>query len=129
MDGSLLGLLPSSSFKMRSTTVRHWSKRRKYVITPTIGRRVWFHPSGEQEGDQPLDAGIAYVHNDDLINISYSDKFGNMASAQQIQLWHGENEADRPIGEAYCEWMPYQRQQAEKSVPSDSKSKVADLLK
>jgi erythromycin esterase-like protein len=101
------------------------------MITPTIGRKVWFHPSGEADGDQPLDATIAYVHNDELINIGYRDKFGNTASAQEIQLWDGVNEAERPVGEAYCEWMPYQKTQAAAADTSKVAvgDKVAALLK
>ena len=88
------------------------------MIKPTIGRRVWFWPdrkssaSGFSYSDQsqPLDAGIAYVHSDRLINISAADQNGNMHSFCSVLLCQEGDE--RPEHGRYCEWMPYQVGQA-----------------
>lgn len=112
------------------------------VIVPSIGRVLWLHLSFMTEDEQPLSASVAYVHedrdeNDDyLVNLGYLDKFGNGASVQRVRLWQGE-EQDRPIGELYAEWMPYQKTQAAKTdvvapggeAPQAAQDKVAALLK
>lgn len=93
-------------------------------MKPSIGRKIWFHPAGEQIGDQPLDATIVYVHSDTLINISAHDKHGNQFPVQQVRLVAPGTKPGDP-GENWCEWMPYQIQQA----GNVEANKVADLLK
>jgi hypothetical protein len=94
------------------------------MIKPTIGRRVWYWPhinaatGGFVYSDvsQPLDAGIAYVHSDRLINISVADQNGVMHSRTSVPL---VQEGDkRPDGGGFCEWMPYQVGQAKSSTPT-----------
>jgi hypothetical protein len=84
------------------------------MITPTIGRKIWFHPAINFDGacsdpSQPLDASIAYVHSPTLINISFADQNGKMYNATSVRLWDGEGQ---PPSSYYCEWMPYQVNQA-----------------
>lgn len=80
------------------------------MITPTVGRRVWYWVYINQK--QPYDAGIACVNSNNNINISFADHNGLMLSAVSVYLWDGEG--TRPML-PFCEWMPYQRQQAEKA--------------
>jgi hypothetical protein len=94
-------------------------------ITPTVGRMVWFWPSEHDlehtVGDiiyndrkQPLSAQIAYVHNDRLINIAFIDQEGDTYSAQSVRLMQGDEACN--VGGSFCEWMPFQKGQAAKSV-------------
>lgn len=78
-------------------------------IIPTIGRRVWFWEQATQS--HPFDAGIAYVHSDNMINISHADHNGVMWSKTSVPLWDGEGARPQAF---YCEWMPYQKDQAAK---------------
>ena len=92
------------------------------MIKPTIGRRVWYWPNTNSaaggfvysDASQPLDAGIAYVHNDRLINISVADQNGVMHSRTSVQL--AQEGDDRPVNGGFCEWMPYQVGQAKSSA-------------
>ena len=85
------------------------------MISPTIGRVVWFHPAGEQIGDQPHAALVVYVHNDRLINVAAFDKHGNSYACQQVRLVQ-EGETRPSQGENYAEWIPYQIGQARKDA-------------
>lgn len=90
----------------------------KTFIRPTIGRRLWYWPPKNcvqggfayRDGAQPLDAGIAYVHSDRLINISVADQDGFIHSRTSVQLCQEGDE--RPANGGYCEWMNYQIGQA-----------------
>ena len=94
-------------------------------IKPTIGRRVWYWPSSFDKGrlgnkpttvmqvadsSQPCDAGIAYVHSDNMINITVADHNGNMHSRTSVLLLSTDD--PKPQDSAYCTWMDYQLQQA-----------------
>ena len=92
------------------------------MITPTIGRRVWFYPALASRGIfhrdfagkvlQPADAGVAYVHGDRMINISYADHNGQMWSTTSVPLLQDD---DKPPADGFfCTWMPYQKGQAAK---------------
>jgi hypothetical protein len=82
------------------------------MIPPTVGRVIWFRPIGARGGEQPLSASIAHVNHDGTINIGYFSPIGQACAAVGIEIWDGESE--RPTG-AYCEWMPYQKGQAQKT--------------
>jgi hypothetical protein len=82
------------------------------MIKPTIGRVVWFHPSGSKSTDQPNAALIAYVHSDTMVNLGGFDANGVAFSATSVFLYQGDT--DRPSS-YYAEWMPYQRGQAAKT--------------
>lgn len=82
------------------------------MITPTIGRIVWFWNSPQLRTLQPEAAIIAYVHNDAMVNLGVFRDNGNCSGFTSVELWHGEGE---PPAGAYCEWMPYQKGQAAKN--------------
>lgn len=81
------------------------------IITPTIGRKVWFRPSYMRSGmsvmnnNQPLDATIVYVWNDRMVNLLVTDHVGITFPLTSVVLLQP---GDTPYGE-YCEWMPYQQ--------------------
>jgi len=87
------------------------------MIKPTIGRAVWFTPSGPSDslawdGKQPLAAIVAYVWSDTMVNLSVFDQNGKQFGQTSVFLYQGDT--DRPKG-YYCEWMPYQQGQAAKA--------------
>jgi len=94
------------------------------IIRPTIGRRVWFWPNHDDitskptftydDPSQPLDAGIAYVHSDKLINVSVADQDGSIHAVMGVPLIQA-GEAPPDCG-FYCEWMSYQQGQAKKQA-------------
>jgi hypothetical protein len=87
------------------------------VITPTVGRIVWFTPSalqiaaGVSKQEQPLAAIVTYVWSDHMINIAFWDSHGMPYSATSVPLI--QDDEPKPDG-FYCEWMPYQKGQAAK---------------
>jgi hypothetical protein len=98
------------------------------VITPTIGRRVWYYPSDYDRGllenapetiiagdrAQPCDAGICYVHSDRLVNLTVADHNGKMHARTSVKLIQPGDEIESHG--AYAIWMPYQVQQAASSA-------------
>lgn len=98
------------------------------VISPTIGRRVWYWPSdfdrGKYEvvlatlivcdGEQPCDAGICYVHSDRLVNLTVADHEGKMHRRTDVTLVQPGDEL--PASGGYATWMNYQVEQAEKAA-------------
>lgn len=106
------------------------------MITPTIGRRVWFRPSAaliESSGmtvhDKavPLDAGIIYVWNDRLVNLDVTDHAGAHLAITSVPLIHGDEPAG-PMPFFYAEWMPYQNGQAKKTEAASLGEGVDMLL-
>jgi hypothetical protein len=91
------------------------------MITPTIGRIVWFRPNNEShkatmnivDSIQPLKADIVYVWNDQMVNLFVVDHAGIGHSLGSIHL---VQDGDPPMrdGISYAEWMPYQKGQAAK---------------
>lgn len=87
------------------------------VITPTVGRRVYFWPNeghqamfGVFDAQQPCDAGVLYVWNDHCVNIEVTGPSGIKASLQNVRLLQGDEKPED--GESYAAWMPYQTKQA-----------------
>lgn len=87
------------------------------VITPTVGRKVWYRPSGQDHDPMhvidlnvPLDATVVYVWNDRLVNLLIIDHIGNQHTRTSIHLAQPGDEACPSNG--YAEWMPYQVGQA-----------------
>lgn len=80
------------------------------MIVPTVGRQVWFW-SGFDTQDQPQAATIAYVWDDELVNLSVCSPDGNYNGKTSVRLWQGKGV--RPEGQ-FCEWMPYQIKAAAK---------------
>lgn len=79
------------------------------MIKPEVGRHVHFYNAGWVEGDQPLAAIIAKVHDDRNINIAAFDDYGNnFPQAGGVPLIQPEDET--PEFGPYCKWMPFQVQ-------------------
>lgn len=106
------------------------------IITPTIGRRVWFRPSAEiiessgmtvHDKSVPLDAGIVYVWNDRLVNLDVTDHAGAHLAITSVPLIHGDEPAG-PMPFFYAEWMPYQNGQAKKTEATSLSEGVERLL-
>lgn len=91
------------------------------VITPTIGRKVWFRPNGVTvfggksivviNQEQPLDATVVFVWGDRVVNLLVLDHEGNAHQINSVTL---RQPGDVKPSFAYCEWMPYQQAQAKK---------------
>lgn len=98
------------------------------MISPTIGRKVWFRPHGiltvtnpttgmpemisERDASQPMDASVVFVHNDRCVNLAVSDHHGRLFAVTGVTLLQ-EGDAVPATG-WYAEWMPYQKGQAAK---------------
>lgn len=81
------------------------------MISPTIGRVVWFHADGTS-GEQPHVALIAFVQSDTVVNLAVFDADGVPYQRTSVFLWDGD--AATPTPRSYAEWMPYQKGQAAK---------------
>lgn len=94
------------------------------MITPTIGRRVWYWPSKDDkdvmsvyEADatgtvQACDAGVVFVWSDRLVNLAIADHNGNAHKRSSVQLLQDDDPV--PENDGYAQWMPYQAKAAEK---------------
>ena len=97
------------------------------IITPTVGRKVWYRPSvAELAGrcypmkvidGQPLDATVIAVHDDRLVNLLVIDAEGNGFPRLNVQLVQ-EDDVYETDG-ARAEWMPYQTAQAAKAAATE----------
>lgn len=96
------------------------------IITPTIGRKVWYRHDGFQTTDinggqinvvsydyQPMDATVIYVWHDRMVNLRITDHAGNTFALSSVHL---VQQGDVTPGYRYCEWMPYQKGQAAKAA-------------
>lgn len=100
------------------------------IIKPTIGRVVWFHPSeftGEagfarHGNDQPYAAIIAHVWGDAMVNLTVFDAKGAAHSRTSVALV--QDGSPVPGGGFYCEWMPYQKNQAAKAEAAQATEPV-----
>lgn len=100
------------------------------MITPTIGRVVWFYPSPSDAtlfplralfGHQPMAAHVAVVHNDALVNLMVIDPTGHAHPRGSVIL-RQEGDAPPENAAAYCEWMPYQKGQAAKTEALEARA-------
>lgn len=83
------------------------------MITPTVGRVVWYHAPSSTLDAQPQAAIIAFVHSDRLVNLHVIDANGVASGATSVVLVQEGDTA--PAAGFYCEWMPYQKGQAAKT--------------
>jgi hypothetical protein len=93
------------------------------MITPTIGRIVWFHPGEKspypKQNDQPHAAIIVDVQSPSVVNLTVCAPSGDTYAARGVLLLQdGETP---PSGESYAEWMPYQKAQAAKTGQLEQK--------
>ena len=98
------------------------------MITPTVGRVVWYHVGPDerrfikQRSGQPCAAIVTYVWSDTAVGLVVFDHDGIMHFASQVELCQGDT---APGGCEYCEWMPYQKGQAAKTEALESQLKGA----
>ena len=86
------------------------------VITPTIGRVVWFRPHKTDglptESDGRCAALVVKVWHDRLVNLAVFDANGNHHNRTSVPL---VQEGDVPHADGfYAEWMPCQKSQQAK---------------
>lgn len=99
------------------------------VITPTVGRKVWYWPSVTDKAGsfpvqcvagQPLDATVIAVWSDRMVNVLVTDICGKQFPVLSCDLLQpGETphtNADGQIVGRYVEWMPYQQAQSAKEA-------------
>jgi len=83
------------------------------MITPTIGRVMWYWPVAGRRGAQPYASIVTYVHNDHMVNLVAFTTDGSPFPVQSIAIIQDGSPYtadDLP----YAEWMPYQIGQAKK---------------
>lgn len=89
------------------------------MITPTNGRQVWYWRSGATYGvNQPEAATVCYVQHDRLVNLQVLDQNGTSRGERNVVLRQPEDPelAQQVVVESpFCEWMPYQKDQAAKT--------------
>lgn len=108
------------------------------VITPTIGRRLWYWPSSYDRGTrlekpstiieanstQPCDAGVVCVHGDRLVNLLVTDHNGNTHKRTSVTLYQPGDTITHTDG-GYAVWMDYQQAQALPKPPAHQGSTAA----
>lgn len=85
------------------------------VITPTVGRIVWYWPrvnEGDPISDQPFAAIVTYAFGDRMINLTVFDHAGNVETHTSVQL--AQEDDPVPTQGGYAQWMPFQLGQAKK---------------
>lgn len=87
------------------------------MITPTVGRIVWYRPGPRESIATPFNgdacaAIITYVHSDLCVNLAVFDPNGVPYSRTSVFLI--QDGAEKPAY-GYAEWMPYQKGQAAKT--------------
>lgn len=92
------------------------------IITPTIGRIVWYwprHSQPEVKGimQQPLAGIVTFVHDDRLVNLGLFTADGIPFGMTLVTLVQ-ENDP-KPDDGNYAQWMPYQLGQAKKHSEVD----------
>lgn len=92
------------------------------MIKPTVGRVVWYWPSGgdnvtTNDAVQPLAALIAYVWNDTIVNLAVFDHNGKAFNKTSVLL------RDDPLSDC-ASWMPYQLGQAAKTEAAEAKTAI-----
>ncbi len=90
------------------------------MITPTVGRVVWYRPAPTEtitgnDGAQPLAAIIAHVWSDTCVNLAVIDANGAMTNRTSVFLYQGDD-YPRPSSQ-FAEWMPYQKAVAAGDIP------------
>lgn len=87
------------------------------MITPTIGRKVWYFPpegEGTKLGNQAFDATVIFVHSDSMVNLAIVDHVGRQMVREHVVLLQ-DGKAPGQL-KSHCEWMPYQVGQAKAHV-------------
>jgi len=94
------------------------------MISPTVGRVVWYHPGSSDPGPspegQPLAAIVSHVWSDTCINLAIFDANGVLYNRTSVLLV--QDGAPVP-SQQYAEWMPYQKGQAAKTEALEAAAK------
>ena len=95
------------------------------MISPTVGRVVWYHPSDDQriEGqpsDQVCAAIVTYVWSDTMVNLTVLTPNGVPYGVTLVTLVQD----GAKTGGRWCEWMPFQKSQAAKTEAAEAKLKA-----
>jgi hypothetical protein len=92
---------------------QHPQTKESSMITPTIGRIVWYWEGDRKETDQPRAAIVVYVWTDRMVNLAVFDSNGVLYNRTSVRLVQDEGErvADSV---PYAEWMPFQIGQAKR---------------
>lgn len=85
------------------------------MISPTIGRVVWYHPPGMKIEAQPYPGLICHVHSDTCVNVGGFDHNGVPFKDTSVLLLQEPGTYGNPGGGSWCEWMPYQIGQAKRN--------------
>lgn len=87
------------------------------MITPTIGRVMWFHPGEflngmtQHSAHQAMTAHVCYVWNDNLVNLFVIDHAGVTWARTSVPIV--QDGSPYTVGASpYAEWMPYQKKVA-----------------
>ncbi len=85
------------------------------IITPTVGRVVWFYKQQTAGAPHygPLAAHVAAVHGSRCVTLMVIGSNGVPFSETSVPLIQDGDQ--RPLEGNYCEWMPYQKGQAAKA--------------
>lgn len=88
------------------------------MITPTIGRVVWFtpavHSDPRHDVKQPLVGLVTYVWGDRCINLTAFDQNG-VSIGGQCSVPLLQDDDAKPETGYFASWMPYQKGQAAKT--------------
>lgn len=79
------------------------------MITPTIGRVVWFFSAvseGEVRSTQAEPAFVCYVHSNRLVNVGGFDCNGVPFKQTSVPLLQDDDPV--PASGFFAQWMPYQ---------------------
>ena len=87
------------------------------MITPTVGRIVWFTPAHNdndlaRHGTGPLAAIVTHVWGDRCVNLAVFDSNANQSSVTSVMLLQDDDE--KPESGRFATWMPFQIGQAKK---------------
>jgi Phage protein (N4 Gp49/phage Sf6 gene 66) family len=103
-------------------------------MKPTVGRIVWYWPSNTDASvsrvgkdtpyAQPHAAIVTAVWGDNCVNLCTFDANGNAKPRTSVLLV--QEGAARPEGGNFCEWMPYQVEQAKKHATAEAPSVATD---
>lgn len=87
------------------------------MITPTVGRVLWYYESGSREGQPPLPAIVTAVWGPRCVNVAVFAQNGVPLShpPTSVQLLQDDDapprQTDGSLGR-HLRWMPYQVQRA-----------------
>jgi len=86
------------------------------MITPTVGRIVWYRAKileGSHPKESPEQAAIIVnVHDDRTVNLVIFGHNGEIVPKSHVPLVQDGDKLPSQFG--YCEWMPFQKGQAAK---------------